>query len=88
MSTEFEPRQPADEVSAHRRRLPARTKVLVAILLAIPMIALALVPTYSAETPVLWGFPFFYWYQLLWVILTPLLTWAAYVAIVRARRQR
>jgi hypothetical protein len=23
------------------------------------------------------GFPFFYWYQLVWVILTPLMTWAA-----------
>ena len=24
---------------------------------------------YADETPRLWGFPFFYWYQLLWVLL-------------------
>jgi hypothetical protein len=78
MSTEFEPAQPAAEHSAHRRRLPAGTKLLVAILLAIPMIALALVPTYSAETPVLWGFPFFYWYQMLWVPLSAVCTLVVY----------
>lgn len=48
-----------------QRRLPTRTKVVVSVLLVIPMVALALVPTYSSRTPVLWGFPFFYWYQLL-----------------------
>ncbi|HZZ95541.1 MAG TPA: DUF3311 domain-containing protein [Jatrophihabitantaceae bacterium] len=68
------------------RPLPAATKVAVGVLLAIPLVALALVPTYSHETPALWGFPFFYWYQLLWVILTPLFTWSAYLVIARARR--
>jgi hypothetical protein len=46
------------------------------------------VPTYSHETPVLWGFPFFYWYQLLWVLLTPLFTLGAYAVIKRARSDR
>jgi hypothetical protein len=82
------PNELADEHMVRRRRLPLRTKVLAGVLLAIPLVALALVPTYASHTPVLWGFPFFYWYQLLWVILTPLFTYAAYVLIVRARRQR
>jgi hypothetical protein len=60
--------------------------VTAGVLLAIPLVALALVPTYSAETPKLWGFPFFYWYQLLWILLTPVFTWAAYLVITRARR--
>ena len=75
------------EVDEHaRHRLPASTAAAVAVLLAIPLVALALVPTYARETPRLWGFPFFYWYQLLWVLLTPIATWTAYVLIRRARR--
>ncbi len=58
----------------------------MAVLLAIPCVALALVPIYSRTTPSVAGFPFFYWYQLLWVILTPILTWAAYLLIKRGRR--
>ncbi len=77
-----------DEHLVQRRRLPLGTKVIAGVLLAIPLVALALVPTYASHTPQLWGFPFFYWYQILWVILTPLFTWAAYLLIVRARRHR
>jgi hypothetical protein len=73
---------------AARRPLSTGAKITVAVLLAIPLIALALVPTYSGETPTLLGFPFFYWYQLLWVILTPILTWTAYVVIRRSRGER
>jgi hypothetical protein len=69
-------------------RLPAGTIVAVAVLLLIPCIALAAVPIYSRETPRLWGWPFFYWYQVLWVFITPILTYVAYLLIARARRQR
>jgi hypothetical protein len=68
--------------------LPTGTKILAGVLLAIPMLALALVPVYSRQTPVLWGFPFFYWYQLLWVVLASAFTYAAYVVIGRARGER
>jgi hypothetical protein len=68
--------------------LPIGTKVVVGVLLAIPMLALALVPTYSGVTPKLWGFPFFYWYQLLWVLLASGFTYAAYLVIARARGER
>ncbi len=69
-------------------RLPVPAAVTVAVLLGIPLVALALVPTYSHETPSLWGFPFFYWYQILWVLITPVLTYAAYLVIKRARGER
>jgi hypothetical protein len=39
-------------------------------LLAVPFIALLWVPFYNSIEPTLWGIPFFYWYQFLWVILT------------------
>ncbi len=36
-------------------------------LLAIPVAALVFPGLYNRETPTLFGFPFFYWYQLAWV---------------------
>ncbi|ACM25614.1 conserved hypothetical protein [Rhizobium rhizogenes K84] len=47
-------------------------------LLVIPYIGLLWVPFYNSHDPVLFGFPFFYWYQLAWVPITAFLTWIAY----------
>ena len=33
----------------------------------------ALVPFYNSIEPTVWGVPFFYWYQFLWVFITPAL---------------
>ena len=46
-----------------------------------PTVAVIAVPTYNSATPRLGGFPFFYWYQLMWVVLTGILMVAAYWAI-------
>ena len=70
------------------RPLPARTLVLAGILLAIPLVALAVVPLYTHDGPRILGFPFFYWYSILWVFLTSGFTWAAYLVIGRARGER
>lgn len=48
------------------------------LLLLVPYVALLWVPFYNRHDPVLWGFPFFYWYQLAFVPITALLTWIAY----------
>jgi hypothetical protein len=42
-------------------------------LLFMPFVALLWVPFYNSIEPTLWGIPFFYWYQFLWVILTSVL---------------
>ena len=68
-----------------RRRLSTGAAVAAGVLLLIPMVALAIVPVYSRETPKLWGFPFFYWYALLWTILAPVFTYTAYLIIKRDR---
>lgn len=47
-------------------------------LLLLPFIGLLLVPLYNFEAPALFGFPFFYWYQLAWVPATMLITWFVY----------
>ncbi len=69
------------------RRLSARDKTTAGVLLAIPCLALLLVPIYSRSGPELLGFPFFYWYQFLWILLTAGFTHSAYVVIQRARHE-
>ena len=47
-------------------------------LLLLPYIGLLCVPIYAVHDPALFGFPFFYWYQLAWVPVTSLLLWIVY----------
>ena len=54
------------------------------LLLIIPFIALLWVPFYNRDLPALFGFPFFYWYQLLWVPLTAGLIWFVYQQELKA----
>jgi hypothetical protein len=49
-------------------------------LLAIPIVAMLLVPTYVGTAPTLAGVPFFYWYQLAWVPGGALITAVVYRA--------
>ena len=72
-------------MSADRHRLPTGTAVTAGVLLAIPVLALMIVPIYASEDPHLWGFPFFYWYQFLWVFLASGFTYAALRVIDNAR---
>jgi len=63
-----------------------RKMVVAGILLLIPVVALMWVPSYARETPRLFGFPFFFWYQFAWVFLCSALTWTAYKLVLAARR--
>ncbi|MDB5958156.1 DUF3311 domain-containing protein [Ramlibacter sp.] len=47
-------------------------------LLLLPWIAMIWVPSYNRIEPQLWGFPFFYWYQLLWVLISAVITALVY----------
>ena len=69
---------------------PARTGLLVlaGVLLALPVVALMWVSSYSRDEPRLGGFPFFIWYQLLWVFLCSALTYTAYRIVLVARPHR
>jgi hypothetical protein len=49
-------------------------------LLALPVIGLAFPAIYSRPGPALFGFPFFYWYQIAWILITALLTAIVYLA--------
>ena len=62
--------------------------VLAGVLLVIPLVALLWVGSYDRVEPRLGGFPFFFWYQFLWVFLCSAMTYAAYRLIHAARGQR
>jgi Na+/proline symporter len=69
---------------------PQRTTayVVAGILLAAPFVALLWVTSYNKDKPRLWGFPFFYWYQFLWVVITAVLTSIAYLLVSGTERTR
>jgi hypothetical protein len=54
---------------------PARKRGfrLAWLLLLIPYVAMMWVPSYNRIQPELAGIPFFYWYQLLWIVLGALI---------------
>jgi hypothetical protein len=49
-----------------------------AVLLVLPYFGLCFPALYSRATPALFGFPFFYWYQFAWVVLTSALLYIVY----------
>ncbi|MFI9600828.1 DUF3311 domain-containing protein [Streptomyces sp. NPDC052043] len=53
-------------------------RVAIALCLAAPFVALLWVGSYAKTDPVFIGIPFFYWYQMLWVLLSAALTMTAY----------
>jgi hypothetical protein len=81
----------AVSTTPHHHQAPPANKGLLALagfLLAIPIVALLLVGTYARDEPRLGGFPFFIWYQFLWVFICSALTYAAYRIVLRARPHR
>ncbi len=65
----------------HRRQV--FWSIIMKFLLLIPFIGLLWVPFYNFAEPELFGFPFFYWYQLAWVPITSLLIWIVYRTMPR-----
>ncbi|MDN3357022.1 DUF3311 domain-containing protein [Actinomadura sp. DC4] len=61
-------------------------RVVVAVLLIAPFAVYLAVPSYARVKPRLAGFPFFYWWQLVWVILTALFIGIAYLLTRRGGR--
>ncbi|MFE9019718.1 DUF3311 domain-containing protein [Streptomyces sp. NPDC007808] len=63
-------------------------RVVIALCLAAPFVAMLWVGSYAKTDPVVAGIPFFYWYQMLWVVLSTLLTMVAYKLWQRDQRSR
>lgn len=76
-----------------RPGLPVVTpiRVVIGLCLFVPFVVLMWVSSYSRTEPALIGLPFFYWYQMLWVVLSAAMTMLAYKLVKRdeaARRAR
>ncbi|MBT9330560.1 DUF3311 domain-containing protein [Paracidobacterium acidisoli] len=50
-------------------------------LLFVPLLALMFPGVYARQTPELFGFPFFYWYQMGWILVTGLITAVVYLVV-------
>ena len=48
-------------------------------LLILPYLGLCFPALYTRATPALWGFPFFYWYQFAWLLISAALTAIVYL---------
>lgn len=64
-------------LSARPRRCGGRAWYLLFLV----QVAVALFPPlYNRADPALWGMPFFYWFQLAWVLVSAVLTALVYFA--------
>ena len=63
------------DIATERRRRPRWTNLL----LIAPYVAVLWVPFYDSVDPQLAGIPFFYWYQFLWILISAVLTFLAYL---------
>ena len=63
-------------------------RVVAGLLLFIPIVALLWVGHYAKEEPVVAGWPFFIWYQFVWILVCSVMTYVAYRITKVARPHR
>ncbi|MEU1177670.1 DUF3311 domain-containing protein [Streptomyces sp. NPDC005820] len=63
-------------------------RVVIALCLLAPFVAMLWVGSYAKVDPRFIGIPFFYWYQMLWVLISTALTMVAYQLWQRDQRAR
>jgi membrane protein implicated in regulation of membrane protease activity len=61
---------------------------IAGVLLVVSVVVPLLVSTYAKDEPRLWGFPFFYWYQLMWVFISAIAVSIAYRLVSREEQKR
>jgi membrane protein implicated in regulation of membrane protease activity len=76
----------APEVSGGPVVTPVR--VVIALCLFAPFVAMLWVGSYAKVDPKFIGIPFFYWYQMAWVLISTVLTMVAYKLWQRDQRGR
>ncbi|HJU14635.1 MAG TPA: DUF3311 domain-containing protein [Candidatus Nitrosotalea sp.] len=59
--------------------------ILIAVLVLIPIAIDLGVPIYNREAPELFGMPFFYWFQTLWLFVSAAF-YMAYARLAEARK--
>jgi hypothetical protein len=66
------------EMTMESQHGPEPKRHWLRILLILPFISMLWVSSYNRLTPELFGFPFYYWYQLLWVIVSAVIAGIVY----------
>ncbi|MET7570907.1 DUF3311 domain-containing protein [Streptomyces sp. NPDC005492] len=61
-----------------RQPVVTPVRVIIAVCLLAPFVAMLWVGSYAKTGPTFIGIPFFYWYQMLWVLISTALTMTAY----------
>lgn len=82
------PERPEHPTGPDRPKITAAVtpaRVVIALCLLAPFVGILWVSSYSRTEPTLIGVPFFYWYQMLWVPLSAVLTTIAYRLLQRER---
>jgi hypothetical protein len=57
---------------------PVRPVAVARLLLLLPFIAMLWVSSYDRVEPMVAGIPFFYWYQLLWILISAVIIAVVY----------
>ncbi|MET7620871.1 DUF3311 domain-containing protein [Streptomyces sp. NPDC005408] len=76
------------EVTDEKPPVITPLRVVVALCLIAPFVAMLWVGSYAKTEPTFIGIPFFYWYQMLWVLISTALTVIAYKLWQRDQRAR
>ncbi|MET9763932.1 DUF3311 domain-containing protein [Streptomyces sp. NPDC006372] len=63
-------------------------RVVIGLCLVAPFVAMLWVGSYAKTDPAFIGIPFFYWYQMAWVLISTALTMIAYKLWQRDQRAR
>ena len=78
----------SDASEVNRGPVVTPVRVVIGLCLVAPFVAMLWVGSYAKTDPALGGIPFFYWYQMLWVLVSTLLTMVAYKLWQRDQRAR
>ncbi|WP_217141941.1 DUF3311 domain-containing protein [Streptomyces sp. AC627_RSS907] len=77
-----------EDSEASRGPVVTPVRVVIGLCLVAPFVAMLWVGSYAETDPVFIGIPFFYWYQMAWVLISTLLTMIAYKLWQRDQRAR
>lgn len=73
---------------ANRGPVVTPVRVVIGLCLVTPFVAMLWVGSYAKTDPAFIGIPFFYWYQMLWVLVSTALTVIAHQLWRRDQRAR
>jgi membrane protein implicated in regulation of membrane protease activity len=77
---------PMSQPAANPKSRHPITWAVITVLLLAALVGTLWVPFYARSTPKIGAFPFFYWYQLLWVPIVAVLSWVCYLLARSAKR--